>query len=58
MQVEADLGHFIHFAVSIGLETRPLTRLEEMIKQADINLCEAKKSGKNRVVAYLLETAA
>ena len=55
LQVEADLGHFIHFTVSIGLETRPLTKLEEMIKQADVNLYEAKESGKNRVVAHLLE---
>ncbi len=53
--IEADIGLFINFTVSIGVETTPLETLEEMIKQADINLYEAKESGKNRVVAHLIE---
>ncbi len=53
--VEVDLDHYIRFTVSIGVETVAMDRLEEMVKEADNNLYEAKNSGKNRVVAHLLE---
>lgn len=57
IDVEVDIGHFIGFTVSIGVETKPLQSLSEMIKEADAKLYEAKRSGKNRVVTDLLETA-
>ena len=57
IRVEADIGHHIGFTVSIGVETKPLHTLEEMIKQADINLYEAKTGGKNRVVTHIVEEA-
>jgi diguanylate cyclase (GGDEF)-like protein len=57
LSVEADIGDHIGFTVSIGVETKPLDTLEEMIKQADINLYEAKESGKNKVVTHIMEEA-
>ncbi len=57
LRVEADIGNHIGFTVSIGVETKPLDTLEEMIKQADIKLYEAKESGKNRVIAHVVEEA-
>jgi diguanylate cyclase (GGDEF)-like protein len=54
-KIEADIAHFINFTVSIGVETMPMETLDEMIKEADMNLYEAKESGKNRVVVHLLE---
>ncbi len=53
--VEIDLEKSIHFTVSIGVSTKPLNSLEEMIKEADIHLYEAKQSGKNCVVLNILE---
>ena len=57
IRVEADIDHTIGFTVSIGLETTPLESLDEMLKQADNNLYEAKESGKNRVVAHIVQEA-
>ena len=55
LRIETDIDEYISFTVSIGVETKALNTLDEMIKQADINLYEAKQNGKNRVVAHILE---
>ncbi len=41
----------LDFTVSIGLTTKKLNSLDEMIKQADKLLYKAKENGKNRVVS-------
>ena len=57
IRIEAGNGEYFTFTVSIGVETQAPDTLEQMIKHADVNLYEAKTSGKNRVVIHAVEEA-
>lgn len=40
----------IHFTLSIGFHHQPIYSLDELIKQADLKLYQAKESGRNKLV--------
>lgn len=41
----------IHFTLSIGFHHQPIYSLDELIKQADLKLYQAKESGRNKLVS-------